>query len=122
VPAVSVEWDSEDDAGSGEESEFVTALRLGCVEDARALAEQRAADPTAPGLVEWFAAGLRVALGRDDPERVVDQMSDARRLSLRRLGRELDQLERVRGDRERRRGGCREPERDCGRLTSELIS
>lgn len=43
---------------------------------------------------EWLAEGLRVALARDDPERVVDQMSDARRLSLRRLGRELDELER----------------------------
>ncbi len=44
--------------------------------------------------VEWLAAGLRVAIGRDDPEHVVDQMSDARRVSLRRLGRELDELER----------------------------
>jgi tetratricopeptide (TPR) repeat protein len=43
---------------------------------------------------EWLAEGLRVALARDDPERVVDQMSDARRVSLRRLGRELDELER----------------------------
>jgi tetratricopeptide (TPR) repeat protein len=44
--------------------------------------------------VHWLAEGLRVALSRDDPEHVVDQMSDARRLSLRRLGRELDGLER----------------------------
>lgn len=44
--------------------------------------------------VEWLAEGLRVALARDDPERIVDQMSHARRLSLRRLGRELDALER----------------------------
>jgi hypothetical protein len=44
--------------------------------------------------VEWLAAGLHVAIGRDDPEHVVDQMSDARRVSLRRLGRELDELER----------------------------
>ena len=28
--------------------------------------------------VEWLAEGLRVAIGRDDPEHVVDQMSDAR--------------------------------------------
>jgi len=44
--------------------------------------------------VEWLAAGLRVALQRDDPEHVVDEMSDARRLSLRRLGCELDEPER----------------------------
>lgn len=44
--------------------------------------------------VQWLAEGLRVALDRDDPERVVDQMSDARRLSLQRLCRELDELER----------------------------
>jgi hypothetical protein len=44
--------------------------------------------------IEWLAEGLRVAIGRDDPEHVVDQMSDARRSSLRRLGRELDELER----------------------------
>lgn len=43
--------------------------------------------------VEWLAEGLRVALAADDPEQVVDQMSDARRLSLRRLGREPDALE-----------------------------
>lgn len=43
--------------------------------------------------VEWLGEGLRVALAREDPERVVDQMSDARRLSLRRLGREPDALE-----------------------------
>ncbi len=43
---------------------------------------------------EWLADGLRVALDRDDPAHVVDQMSDARRLSLRRLGRDLDELER----------------------------
>jgi hypothetical protein len=43
--------------------------------------------------VEWLADGLRVAIAKDDPEHVVDQMSDGRRLSLRRLGRELDELE-----------------------------
>ena len=31
---------------------------------------------------ERLAEGLRVAMDRDDPERVVDQMSDARRVSL----------------------------------------
>lgn len=44
--------------------------------------------------VEWFGEGLRVAIGRDDPEHVVDQMSDVRRVSLRRLGQELDERER----------------------------
>ncbi len=44
--------------------------------------------------VEWLADGLRLAIDRDDPERVVDQMSHARRLSLRRLGRVRDELER----------------------------
>ena len=44
--------------------------------------------------VEWLAEGLRVAIRRDDPEHVVEQMSDGRRLSLGRLGRGLDQLER----------------------------
>ena len=74
-------------------------------------AELRAADPegvwtlNAGGLahnqvgrdeeaVEWLAAGLRAAIDREDPEHVADQMSDARRLSLRRLGREQDELER----------------------------
>ena len=37
---------------------------------------------------------MRVAIARDDPEHVVDQLSDARRKSLRRLGRGLDELER----------------------------
>jgi hypothetical protein len=44
--------------------------------------------------VEWLADGLRVALAGEDAEHVVDQMSDARRLSLKRLGREQDELER----------------------------
>lgn len=43
--------------------------------------------------VDWLGEGVRRGLARDDPERVVDQMSDARRASLRRLGRELDELE-----------------------------
>ncbi len=43
--------------------------------------------------VEWFGEGIRLALADDDPLHVVDQMSDARRVSLRRLGRKLDALE-----------------------------
>lgn len=44
--------------------------------------------------VEWLADGLRVALAGGDLEHVVDQMSDARRLGLRRMGCEPDALER----------------------------
>lgn len=43
--------------------------------------------------IKWLGEGLRLALADDDPLRIVDQMSDARRLSLRRLGREPDALE-----------------------------
>jgi tetratricopeptide (TPR) repeat protein len=43
--------------------------------------------------VEWLAEGLRRGITREDPEHVVDQMSDGRRSSLRRLGRGLDDLE-----------------------------
>jgi tetratricopeptide (TPR) repeat protein len=43
--------------------------------------------------IEWLGAGLRIALAEDDSLKIVDQMSDARRLSLRRLGREPDALE-----------------------------
>lgn len=43
--------------------------------------------------IEWSGDGLRVAIRRDDPEHVVDQMSDVRRVSLRRIGLELDELE-----------------------------
>jgi len=44
--------------------------------------------------VEWLGEGVRVAIALDDPEHVVDQMSDTRRVSLKRLGRDLDELER----------------------------
>jgi len=44
--------------------------------------------------IEWLGEGLRIALAADDPLQIVDQMSDARRLSLQRLGREPDGLER----------------------------
>lgn|GEM_PF-2510900 len=43
--------------------------------------------------VKWLGEGLRLALADDDPLQIVDQMSDARRLSLKRLGREPDSLE-----------------------------
>ncbi len=90
-------------------------------------AELRAADPKdvwtldAGGLaynqvgrdeeaVEWLADGLRVALSEEDPQHVVDQMSDARRVSLQRLGREQDELERE-ADAFRVRAAVREEER-----------
>jgi tetratricopeptide (TPR) repeat protein len=44
--------------------------------------------------ITWLAEGLRVAIDAEDPERVVDQMSHARRNSLERLGRGRDALER----------------------------
>jgi tetratricopeptide (TPR) repeat protein len=44
--------------------------------------------------IEWLGAALRVAIRREDPEHVVDQMSDVRRVSLRRMGLQLDELER----------------------------
>jgi len=37
--------------------------------------------------IKWLGEGLRLALAVDDPLQIVDQMSDARRLSLKRLGR-----------------------------------
>jgi hypothetical protein len=44
--------------------------------------------------IEWLAEAVRLAMVREVPEHVVDEMSDTRRLSLRRAGQELDQLER----------------------------
>jgi len=90
-------------------------------------AELRAADPegvwtlNAGGLaynqvgrdeeaVEWLADGLRVALDEEDPKHIVDQMSDARRVSLQRLGREQDDLEHD-VDAFRARSAAREEER-----------
>ena len=43
--------------------------------------------------VKWLGEGLRLALADEDPLQIVDQMSDARRQSLKRLGREPDALE-----------------------------
>lgn len=76
----------------GEDSAFGAALEEGRHDRALAMAEQGMEDPNTP---DWLVTseGLRVALAADDPEQVVGQMSDARRLSLRRLGREPDALE-----------------------------
>ena len=43
--------------------------------------------------LEWLTEGLELALSTGDPERLVAQMSDLRRESLKALGRELDELE-----------------------------
>ena len=41
----------------------------------------------------WLTEGLELALSTGDPERLVAQMSDLRRESLKALGRQLDDLE-----------------------------
>ena len=43
--------------------------------------------------LEWLTEGLELALSTGDPERLVAQMSDLRRESLKALGRQLDDLE-----------------------------
>lgn len=43
--------------------------------------------------LEWLTCGLRLELDRDDAERIVGQLSDARRVALKALGRERDALE-----------------------------
>jgi tetratricopeptide (TPR) repeat protein len=45
----------------------------------------------------WVTQGVELALATGDPEQVVAQLSDIRRVSLKHLGRDLDELER-RGD------------------------
>jgi hypothetical protein len=123
--AIELGWDVVPDG----RCEIARVLLLaGRDEHADALwAELRAADPegvwtlNAGGLaynqvgrdeeaVEWLADGLRMAITNEDPEHVVDQMSDARRLSLRRLGSEQDELERE-VDAFRAKAAVREEER-----------
>jgi tetratricopeptide (TPR) repeat protein len=60
--------------------------------------------------LEWLTPALRLELDRDDAERIVDQLSDARRLALARLGRDRDELERE-VDAYRVRQAAREQER-----------
>ena len=43
--------------------------------------------------LEWLTPGLRLELDRGDAERIVDQLSDARRQALKALGRDRDALE-----------------------------
>lgn len=42
----------------------------------------------------WITEGLELALATGDPEEIVAQLSDIRRVSLKHLGRDLDELER----------------------------
>ena len=86
-------------------------LRAGRHEEAAAIwAELKASDPddvwlyNAAGLsyneigehelaVEWLGAGIELAMRTDDPEGIINQLSDVRRQSLDALGRDLDELE-----------------------------
>jgi len=86
-------------------------LRAGRHEEAAAIwAELKASDPddvwlyNAAGLsyneigehelaVEWLADGIELAMRTDDPEGIINQLSDVRRQSLDALGRGLDELE-----------------------------
>ncbi len=43
--------------------------------------------------VAWLGEGIELAIGTDDPEDIVAQLSDIRRRSLKALGREPDELE-----------------------------
>jgi len=43
--------------------------------------------------VAWLGEGIELAIGTDDPEGIVAQLSDVRRHSLKALGREPDELE-----------------------------
>jgi tetratricopeptide (TPR) repeat protein len=43
--------------------------------------------------LDWLTPALRLELDRNDAERIVDQLSDARRRALEALGGELDALE-----------------------------
>ncbi|MBV9168089.1 MAG: SEC-C domain-containing protein [Solirubrobacterales bacterium] len=106
--AVEVGWDSIPHPRS-DIAEF--HLRAGREEEAAAIwAELKALYPddvwlyNAAGLsynevgehelaVEWLGGGIEVAMGIDDPEGIISQLSDVRRHSLRALGRDLDELE-----------------------------
>ena len=86
-------------------------LRAGRHEEAAAIwAELKASDPddvwlyNAAGLsyseigehelaVAWLGEGIELAMRTDDPEGIIDQLSDVRRRSLDALGRDLDELE-----------------------------
>jgi tetratricopeptide (TPR) repeat protein len=86
-------------------------LRAGREDEAAAIwAELKAADPddvwlyNAAGLsynevgqhelaIQWLAEGIELAMRTDDPEGIINQLSDARRQSLSAVGRDRDELE-----------------------------
>ena len=86
-------------------------LRAGRHEEAAAIwADLKASDPedvwlyNAAGLsynevgqhelaVAWLGEGIELAMRTDDPEGIINQLSDVRRHSLQALGRELDDIE-----------------------------
>ena len=106
--AIEVGWDSIPDPRS-DIAEF--HLRAGREEQAAAIwAELKASDPedvwlyNAAGLsyneigehelaVAWLGEGIELAMRTDDPEGIINQLSDVRRHSLQALGRELDDIE-----------------------------
>jgi tetratricopeptide (TPR) repeat protein len=106
--AIGLGWSTTPDARS-DIAEF--HLRAGREEQAAAIwAELKAADPddvwlyNAAGLsynevgehelaIAWLGEGIELAMRTDDPEGIVNQLSDVRRQSLSALGRDLDELE-----------------------------
>jgi tetratricopeptide (TPR) repeat protein len=106
--AIELGWSTIPDARS-DIAEF--HLRAGRATEAAAIwAELKAADPddvwlyNAAGLsynevgehelaVAWLGEGIELAMRTDDPEGIINQLSDVRRHSLQCLGRELDELE-----------------------------
>jgi tetratricopeptide (TPR) repeat protein len=106
--AIGLGWDSIPDPRS-DIAEF--HLRAGREKEAAAIwAELKAADPddvwlyNAAGLsynevgnhelaIAWLGEGIQLAIRTDDPEGIVNQLSDVRRQSLSALGRDLDELE-----------------------------
>jgi tetratricopeptide (TPR) repeat protein len=106
--AIEVGWDSIPDPRS-DIAEF--HLRAGREEQAAAIwAELKASDPedvwlyNAAGLsynevgqhelaVAWLGEGVELAMRTDDPEGIINQLSDVRRHSLQALGVELDDIE-----------------------------
>ena len=106
--AIELGWDSIPDPRS-DIAEF--HLRAGREEQAAAIwAELKASEPddvwlyNAAGLsynevgqhelaVAWLGEGIELAMRTDDPEGIINQLSDVRRHSLRALGRDLDELQ-----------------------------
>jgi tetratricopeptide (TPR) repeat protein len=106
--AIELGWDSIPHPRS-DIAEF--HLRAGREDEAAAIwAELKAADPedvwlyNAAGLsynevgehelaIAWLGEGIELAMRTDDPEGIINQLSDVRRQSLTAVGRDLDELE-----------------------------